>query len=116
MVRIGRRGRQGNGMADCDVVPAHEDLMHQQSYDSLTLCHFQDISSGAQSCAELGEVSTKRKLRVGSTAVISSDCSSASFARCCLRRSGMRQRSSSKVIRFSWYPVSSRSMLLVRRA
>jgi hypothetical protein len=42
-------------MADCDVVTAHEDLMHQQSYDSLTLCHFQDISSGAQSCAELGE-------------------------------------------------------------
>jgi hypothetical protein len=36
MVRIGRRGRQGNGMADCDVVTAHEDLLHQQSYDSLT--------------------------------------------------------------------------------
>jgi hypothetical protein len=42
-------------MADCDVVPAHEDLLHQQPYDSLTLCHFQDVASGAQSCAELGE-------------------------------------------------------------
>ena len=42
-------------MVDCDVVPAHEDFMHQQPYDSLTLCHFQDVASGAQSCAKLGE-------------------------------------------------------------
>jgi hypothetical protein len=42
-------------MADCNVLPAHENLLHQQPYDSLTLCHFQDIASGAQSCVELGE-------------------------------------------------------------
>ena len=42
-------------MADGDVVAAHEDFLYQQPYDSLTLCHFQDVTSGAQSCAELGE-------------------------------------------------------------
>ena len=42
-------------MADCDVVPAHDDLLPQQPYDSLTPCHFQDVASGAQSCAEIGE-------------------------------------------------------------
>ena len=29
--------------------------LHQQPYDSLTLCHFQDVASGAQSSAKLGE-------------------------------------------------------------
>ena len=40
-------------MADYDVVPTHEDLLHQQPCDSLTLCHFQDVASGAQSCPEM---------------------------------------------------------------
>ena len=42
-------------MADCDVVPAYEDLLHQHPYDSLTLGHFQDVACGAQSRVELGE-------------------------------------------------------------
>jgi len=42
-------------MTDRDGVSGHEDLLHQQPYDSLTLFHFQDVASGAQSCAKLGE-------------------------------------------------------------
>jgi hypothetical protein len=34
---------------------AYEDLLHQEPYDSLALCHFQGVASGAQSCSELAE-------------------------------------------------------------
>jgi hypothetical protein len=46
-------------MADCNVLPAHQDLLNQQPEDSLTLCYFQDIASGTESCAELGEGRTR---------------------------------------------------------
>ena len=97
IVRIGRRGGHGNGMADCNALPLTRIPPAPAAVRLRRSATSRRLPLARSRVWNWARVSTRRRLRVGSTAVISSDCNSASIARCCLRSSGMRrQRSSSE--------------------